>query len=67
MAKVSARGATEVARWRNGARELMLTSDGRILSKAFAGEPWKVAARGYDLARAERFAELRSFARAGGR
>lgn len=64
MAKISARGARELARWKGeGGRGLVLTSDGRLLSRAFTGEPWKVAGRGYDLARAAQYAELRGFAR----
>jgi hypothetical protein len=66
MAKISARGATEVARWKgDGGAELVLTSDGRLLRKAFAGEGWKVLAGvgRSDLAHAEAFARRWGYSR----
>lgn len=46
MAKIKARGATEVARWRKpGGAELVLTSDGRLLQKWTRGASWSLLKR----------------------
>lgn len=64
MAKISARGAREVARFKgeNG-KEWVLTSDGRLLSKAFKGDGWGLLRRKVTVEIAVKAAELRGMVR----
>lgn len=55
MAKISARGAREVGRFRNDRAEYVLTSDGRVLRKiryeGGGSSSYTLVGRGYDEAR----------------
>lgn len=63
MAKISAKGDREVARWRAGElaergapHELVLTERGRLLHKPLRNDGWKLRERGASLATARALA-----------
>ena len=62
MAKISARGAREIARWRKDktGAEVVLTSDGRLLVKWAKGETWRLAGRNCDLVKATNYVAART-------
>lgn len=65
MAKISARGAREVARFKgDNGKEWVLTSDGRLLSKAFKGDSWGLLRRKMTPEMATKAAGLRGMVRA---
>jgi hypothetical protein len=45
MAKISARGATAIARYKKGEATIVVCSDGRILVKYLKGDGYKVLAK----------------------
>lgn len=65
MAKISANGDREVARWRSksGQSQLLLTEQGRLLGRFLKGDSWTVRSRGVSLEQAERYAERQGFER----
>jgi len=69
MAKISARGATEVARWKgDDGRLLVLTSDGRLLARGTVpGDGYKLVGRNFDPERAAAWARIRHYTRTFGR
>lgn len=56
MAKISARGAREISRWKKGDSTLVLASDGRLLIKLFKDGGYTVRAKKVTPASAEAFA-----------
>ena len=65
MAKITARGDREVARWKgqNG-REQVLTAQGRLLDKIIAGDGWTKVTGKWDTERAQRRADCLGMERA---
>lgn len=65
MAKISARGATELARWKSddGQRTLVLASDGRLLLKVTPDSGYTVRAKKVTLEKAEAYAQRSGYRR----